>query len=132
MIVPFPSIESKVAARSYKGCMDEIEKKLTLEVRVPWSGLNVQGDFYSKFWNENKVWFITSCNLGFVLVTMAIYHIFPNSLLFYIFFGSGNRNHPVLMSWLCYMKSEASVGRFRLKAGSFDSLTYVFGSCCWL
>lgn len=62
-----------------------------MEVRVPWSGLNVQGDFYSKFWNENKVWFIASCNLGFVLVTMAIYHIFLNSPLFYIFFGSGNR-----------------------------------------
>lgn len=29
MIVPFPSIESKVAARSYKGCMDEIKKKTT-------------------------------------------------------------------------------------------------------
>lgn len=27
MTVPFPSIESKVAARSYKGSMDEIKKK---------------------------------------------------------------------------------------------------------
>lgn len=91
MTVPFPSVVSKVAARSYKGSMDEIKKKLTLEVRLPWSGLNVQQDFYSKFWNENKVWFIASCNLGFVLVTMAIYHLSPNSHLFYFFFGSENR-----------------------------------------
>ena len=68
-----------------------------MEVRVPWSGLNVQGDFYSKFRNENKVWFIASCNLGFVLVTMAIYHLSLNSHLFYIFFWVWKQN--IIQCW---------------------------------
>ena len=133
MTVPFPSVESKVAARSYKGSMNGKKKKtLTLEVRVPWSGLNVQGDFYSKFWNANKVWFIATCNLGFVLVTLAIYHLSPNSHLFYIFFWVWKQN--VIQCW-CLDFAAWTWGlcwRLRLKAGSFDLLTHVFGSCCWL
>lgn len=126
---PFPLLSQsccQILQRLYG--WNKKKNKQTLEVKFPEVGLTFKETFTTKIWNENKVWFIASCNLGFVLVTMAIYHIFLNSLLFYIFLGLETEHHPVLMSWLCYMKSEASVGGWDSKAGSFDLLTYVFGS----
>lgn len=56
MIVPFPSIESKVAARSYKGCMDEIKKKNNWHWRseFPEVGLTFKETFTANFEMKTK------------------------------------------------------------------------------
>lgn len=94
-----------------------------LDAKVPWIGFKIQGDFYSRFWNENKVWFMVSCNLGFVLVTMAMYHLSPNIYFVYTFLGSKIRRSSradvlTLMHDVWGLTREA----WRLKAASLTCM----------